>query len=45
MAARRYSRGRHQRQPRALIHVSWFGWVVIFVIVMVIISRFPGGGG
>lgn len=41
MAARGRRRAQHRAQP--LIHVSWFGWVVIFVIAMVIISRFPGG--
>ncbi len=47
MARRTYSRrGRHQQQrPRALIHISPFGWLVIFVIAMCLIARLPGGGG
>jgi len=45
MARRRYDRrGRHSHRAQPLIHISPFGWVVIFIIAMCIISRFPGGG-
>jgi hypothetical protein len=37
-------RARHQQRPRALIHISPFGWIVIFVIAMCLIARLPGGG-
>jgi hypothetical protein len=40
MSTRRH---RAQHKARPLIHISPFGWIVIFVIAMVIISRFPGG--